>query len=646
MAAGTLADIDQPGEFMNQNKTTLLFAGVAAVALLLAWEPWRSRPEPVTLAAGVGAALFPDFKDPLASANLSILRHDENTGEPLEFSITRAQKGRWSIPSHSNYPADAKEHLAEAGTALREVKILDVVSQQRADHELYGVVEPSRNSLKAADKTVGTRITIRDAGDKVLADVVIGKEVKEQSGQRYVRRPGQDVVYRAKVAVDKFSTKFGDWIEKDLLKLNGFDIRQVYLNDYSARAHADGRLEALTRGQLKLSFNDEKSTWTLDEATTFDEQQQPQPAPLKDDEELNLDKLNGLKNALDDLEIVDVERKPAGMSADLRADADFLQKRAALQSLDARGFIPALTPENKVEIYSREGEVICTMKDGVEYVLRFGGVAASSPTEGATPKADDQKPADPPKDRKLNRYLFVMARLNPERIPQPELQPLPGDEPENKPAEGAAATPGETPPAGEGEATKSGETPPAGEGEAAKSGETPPAGEPVDEVPRKDGDPFPQPEAPKSSEEAGRAASASQANAQEPAPVADEPAANPPATGDSPAKQPADQPAAAPPANDKAAQDAQRAAIEKENKRKQQEYDDKIKAANDRVKELNDRFADWYYLISDEVYQKIHLGRTDVVKQKMKEPGKGDGIGDLNELEKGLPKPPATDAPK
>ncbi|HID33565.1 MAG TPA: pyridoxal-phosphate dependent enzyme, partial [Anaerolineae bacterium] len=31
-----------------------------------------------------------------------------------------------------------------------------------------------------------------------------------------------------------------------------------------------------------------------------------------------------------------------------------------------------------------------------------------------------------------------------------------------------------------------------------------------------------------------------------------------------------------------------------------------------RVKELNERFADWYYIISDEVYRKIHLSR-DIV---------------------------------
>ena len=48
---------------------------------------------------------------------------------------------------------------------------------------------------------------------------------------------------------------------------------------------------------------------------------------LADDEELNTEKLNALKTALDDLKIVDVDRKPAGLSQDLRASDDFVQEQ-------------------------------------------------------------------------------------------------------------------------------------------------------------------------------------------------------------------------------------------------------------------------------------------------------------------------------
>ena len=59
--------------------------------------------------------------------------------------------------------------------------------------------------------------------------------------------------------------------------------------------------------------------------------------------------------------------------------------------------------------------------------------------------------------------------------------------------------------------------------------------------------------------------------------------------------------------------------IEKSNAQKLEAYNTQIQQAKDRVKELNDRFADWYYVISDEVYRKIHLSRVDLVKAKGEE---------------------------
>ncbi len=40
------------------------------------------------------------------------------------------------------------------------------------------------------------------------------------------------------------------------------------------------------------------------------------------------------------------------------------------------------------------------------------------------------------------------------------------------------------------------------------------------------------------------------------------------------------------------------------------------KKVKERVQQLNERFAEWYYVISDEVYRKIHLGRGDIVRKK------------------------------
>jgi hypothetical protein len=59
---------------------------------------------------------------------------------------------------------------------------------------------------------------------------------------------------------------------------------------------------------------------------------------------------------------------------------------------------------------------------------------------------------------------------------------------------------------------------------------------------------------------------------------------------------------------------------ERENRRTQDEYDDQVKAAQKRVRELNNRFADWYYVVSNKEYAKIHLTRDAIAQKKEAEP--------------------------
>ncbi len=79
--------------------------------------------------------------------------------------------------------------------------------------------------------------------------------------------------------------------------------------------------------------------------------------------------------------------------------------------------------------------------------------------------------------------------------------------------------------------------------------------------------------------------------------------------------------------------DAERDRITKENQRKLDEYNEKRQKAQDRVNELNFRFADWYYVVSEDVYKKIHLGRADVISTKESSVDEGFGIDAFRKLE-------------
>jgi len=666
---------------MSENGKTMTFLAVAALAVVLAWEPWRhAAPMPEEDLAGT--KLFPKLDDALTAKSMEILEYDANTASLRPFEIAQVG-GLWSIPSHNNYPADAREHLAEAATSLMGVEILSVVSSSPGEHETYGVIDPGSKTLKPGMEGVGTRVTLKDAGKNPLANLIIGHEVKDKPNLRYVRRVGQDQVFMAAVKTDKLSTKFEDWIEKDLLKLNTFDIRQVLLNDYSIQTRQT--LQGLVgypmhRSRMKLAYDDEKGAWNLAELIAFDPKtQDPKPAKLAADEELNTEKLNAMKTALDDLQIVDVERKPDGLSGELRATDQFIKNQEAVESLGERGF-HAYPTGGKIDILSSEGEAIVGMKDGVEYVLRFGEIASSGADKKSAPKDSKNDKAG---GSNVSRYLFVMARFNPELIDKPKLEFVPSASPDKKQTAvdaGAAKDRGsvQDSPAGDAQDSGSAAEPktgakpaPAGKASAAKE-----AGSAEDSSAAEDS------ASPDNSAAADDSAAASDAAPDAPADVpsddgaagaAKKPSSAKPARGPAagrlknisgPVRKPgatnnesrpvaekesravaekespaAAAPAAAPPAAEQkpaSAEDEKIAAVEKENKRRQDDYDSKVKKGKEHVKELNDRFADWYYHISDDVYQKIHLGRADAIKKKEKPAGEGNSVSDLKELEKGL----------
>jgi len=63
------------------------------------------------------------------------------------------------------------------------------------------------------------------------------------------------------------------------------------------------------------------------------------PIKMSDKEELGTPKLDELINALGDLKIVDISRKPAGLSADLKTAADFANKPRGRPIAGPQGFL-------------------------------------------------------------------------------------------------------------------------------------------------------------------------------------------------------------------------------------------------------------------------------------------------------------------
>ncbi|MDR0391110.1 MAG: hypothetical protein LBH59_04315, partial [Planctomycetaceae bacterium] len=64
----------------------------------------------------------------------------------------------------------------------------------------------------------------------------------------------------------------------------------------------------------------------------------------------------------------------------------------------------------------------------------------------------------------------------------------------------------------------------------------------------------------------------------------------------------------------------EREAKEKSNLREQERVSKSIESGKSRVKKLSARFSDWYYVISEDVYKKIHLTESSIIRPKTPSP--------------------------
>ncbi|QDU74671.1 hypothetical protein Pan97_16840 [Bremerella volcania] len=394
---------------MSEAVKTLIFLAVAVVMGGLAYV---SRPAPATSAPEeeVNQPLFPEFTDPLQAESMQITRFDSERGQIRRFEVANTSEG-WQIKTKGDYPANATQHMTQAANSLVDLKVLRIVSDLPGQQAEYGVVEPNANAISAADEGVGQMVTIEDKSDKTLANLIVGAADKEDPQLRYVRVPGRDRIYLVRLDPTVFSTEFSDWIDKDLLQLNPFDVTSLRFRNYTMQV-ANNRIEALPQMDATVAFDAERSSWSLlslKEASPGN-QTQLADAQLPAGEKLNTEKLDEIRNSLDDLTIVDVYRKPEQLAEVLKQGEGLKGlKQDDLPTLVANGFFPHLMPgEAEPQLVGLNGELVIETQDAIRYRLLFGL----------------EKLGGDNKDQK-QQFLFVQTELVDEMLPPPMLQEVP-----------------------------------------------------------------------------------------------------------------------------------------------------------------------------------------------------------------------------
>ncbi|MCR9246556.1 MAG: DUF4340 domain-containing protein [bacterium] len=377
-------------------KTGVILGGAAVLAIVAA----SIGPETVRqdLFSDEGEEFFPGFTAPDNAVELEVTQFNADKASASKFAVRRDKEGRWTIPSHGGYPADAKDSMGKAAAMLIGLTKQRAVSDRKDDHANYSVRDPLDASNDVEGR--GTRVTMKDTAGNVLADLIVGKELDGKLDVYYVREPEKRRTYSTKLD-GELSTKFSDWIETDLLKAKAFDIQSITFDNYSI----DEVANRIVPGEKLLVSKDSENKWALDglDATK---------------EEPNADKLREIGDALTSIKIVGVRTKPEGLTSRLERATGF--DRMLLQrSLADKGYFPS-----GGKLYSNEGDLLFTTKKGVRYTLRFGELVPGDDDAVSSGKIGSQDPKEgetgPPETVMNNRYLMVSAEFDEALLEKPE----------------------------------------------------------------------------------------------------------------------------------------------------------------------------------------------------------------------------------
>ena len=426
---------------MSQTVRTVIFLGVAIACVGIGFATHTMyKPSDLEAFVDVGEPFYPEFTDPNQATGLRVASFNDDSGKTDVFSV-ESKDGLWQIPSHHDYPADGEEQLAQTAASMIGVERQALIERTKAAHKRYNLLDPLDDEVTGSEGR-GDRITLYE-GDEPLVDFVVGKQVEGQENVYYVRAAGEDRFYTADLGEFSISTKFTDWIKKDILDIERTAVREMIVNRY----RIDEARGVLIQGdRLTLSREGSSDPWQL---KGLDEEK----------EELQTADVNSLLNALDDLSIVGVRNKPPGISADLKAEPGqgITTTRFDMLDLQEKGFF--IDPREGGGILSNEGEVLVGTDDGVFYVLRFGEEFSGSDVEievGSKPKeGEDQKEEKPAESESADeneetseeeddsllksRYLFVTAQFDESLLGE---KPIPPVKPE-PPKETTESTPEE-----------------------------------------------------------------------------------------------------------------------------------------------------------------------------------------------------------
>ncbi|HMO13251.1 MAG TPA: DUF4340 domain-containing protein [Pirellulaceae bacterium] len=450
---------------MEYAKTISFVSAAVFLSLVALGMYWLTQPSSTKEFEKVGQPFFAAFDDPERAVTLEVssLKADGS----LNSFVVKKTDGVWRIPTHHNYPVDSTKRLADTAASFLGLTRESLADRRKNRHEEFRVLNPKASD--AAEFTdpdrAGTRITMLDENDEVLFDLIVGEQVTREEKSTdilphradreptryYVRHPDEVETYRAELDVN-LSTRFQDWIETDLLKVGEQRILRVTLDRYALEERAQRTIAGTiiqnvrVPGEVLELYRDQGSDWNLrdlDDAT----------------EQLNTFQISRIASNFTDVVINGVRPKfkyngTLVLTADLKLNLSERLIRSGMaqevvnamqQDLLEKGYEIAQSPNGEeIILASKRGELIVGTDLGVVYTLNFGEAFVGDEAEVQIGKPNPDSPTsvddanaqenntgenavaedETDSSKSLNRYLMIRVSFDESLLGEKPQEPL------------------------------------------------------------------------------------------------------------------------------------------------------------------------------------------------------------------------------
>lgn len=328
--------------------------------------------------------------EPKSVRGLTIVKYDQVKNRFDRIVMQNSLVNGWQIPSKSNYPVDSAEKLVYTAASLSGLIVLAVASEDPTDEETYGVVEPD-SDLKAGQEGVGTKISLQDNSKQEIASVIIGKPVKDQPKNRFVRIPGQRFIYICEYDPSILETDFFAWINPKVLNWGQpWTVAQIAIDRYATTKAPVLEVKKTYQAVAAL----ENNRWSV---RSYLDAENPESKP-----NLDVAELERIRLALENFEIQDVVRKNAALAQSLKDRKGIPVTFGVMADIEKLGFYVDEKQDPNLEL-GAGGELSFTTDTGLRYDLRFGALKSAE----ISGLANDQ------------RYVMLSASVDLAKFPKP-----------------------------------------------------------------------------------------------------------------------------------------------------------------------------------------------------------------------------------